>query len=35
LRLSRLADTHSVDEFRDPTTAPHRELINIIQRLAR
>jgi hypothetical protein len=35
LRLSRLADTHSVDEFRNPTSAPHRELIEILQRLAR
>ena len=35
LRLSRLADTHSVDEFRDPASAPHRELIDIVQRLAR
>jgi len=34
LRLSRLADTHSVDEFRDPASAPHRELIDIVQRLA-
>jgi hypothetical protein len=35
LRLSRLADLHSVNEFRDPTSAAHRELINIVQRLAR
>src|SRR5262245_22580460 len=35
LRLSRLADTHTVDEFRDPASAPHRELIDIVQRLAR
>jgi hypothetical protein len=35
LRLSRLADAHSVDEFRNPTSAPHRELIEILQRLAR
>ena len=34
LRLSRLADAHSVDEFRDPTSAAHRELVEIIQRLA-
>ncbi len=35
LRLSRLADTHAVDEFRDPVSAPHRELVEIMQRLAR
>ena len=35
LRLSRLADTHAVDEFRDPASATHRELIDIVQRLAR
>jgi hypothetical protein len=34
LRLSRLADAHSVDEFRDPTSSAHRELVEIIQRLA-
>ena len=35
LRLSRLADAHSADEFRNPTSAPHQELIEILQRLAR
>jgi hypothetical protein len=35
LRLSRLADAHSADELRDPTSAPHRELTDILQRLAR
>ncbi len=35
LRLSRLTDAHSVDEFRDPTGAPHQEMIEILQRLAR
>jgi len=35
LRLSRLADTYTADEFRDPASAPHRELIDIVQRLAR
>ena len=34
-RLSRLADAHSVDEFRDPATAAHRQLVEIVQRLAR
>jgi hypothetical protein len=33
--LSRLADAHSVDEFREPASATHRELINIMRRLAR
>jgi hypothetical protein len=35
LRLSRVADAHSVDEFREPASATHRELINIMRRLAR
>ena len=35
LRLSRLADAHSADEFRDPNSAPHQELIDILQRLVR
>jgi hypothetical protein len=35
LRLSRLTDGHSADEFRNPTSAAHRELIDIVQRLAR
>ena len=35
LRLSRLADAHSVDELRDTASAPHGELIDIVQRLAR
>jgi len=35
LRLSRLADTYTADEFRDPASAPHRQLIDIVQRLAR
>jgi hypothetical protein len=34
-RLSRLADAHSVDEFRDPTSSAHRQLVEIVQRLAR
>jgi hypothetical protein len=34
VRLSKLADAHSVDEFRDPTSAPHAELIDIVRRLA-
>jgi hypothetical protein len=35
LRLSRLADEHSAGEFRDPTSAAHRELVDILTRLAR
>jgi hypothetical protein len=35
LRLSRLADAHSVDEFGDPTSIAHTELIGIMRRLAR
>src|ERR1700730_18622785 len=35
LRLSRLTDEHSGAELRDPTSAAHRELIDIVQRLAR
>ena len=35
VRLSRLADAHSVDEFRDPASPAHRQLVEIVQRLAR
>ncbi|MFO1158213.1 MAG: hypothetical protein U1E60_05205 [Reyranellaceae bacterium] len=35
LRLSDLADAHSSDEFRDPTSAAHQELVGILGRLAR
>jgi hypothetical protein len=35
LRLSQLADEHSVGEFRDPSNTAHRELIDIVGRLAR
>jgi hypothetical protein len=35
LRLSRLADAHSRDELRDPTSAPHREMVEIMERLSR
>ena len=34
VRLSRLADSHSVDEFRDPTSVAHTELVDIVRRLA-
>jgi hypothetical protein len=33
--LSRLADSHSEQEFHDPTSAAHRQLIEIVRRLAR
>jgi hypothetical protein len=35
LRLSRLADVHSRDELRDLTSAAHREMVEIMERLAR
>jgi hypothetical protein len=35
LRLSRLADSHSADEFGDPTNLAHTELLGIMRRLAR
>ena len=35
MRLSRLADEHAVDEFRDPVSVAHHELVQIVQRLAR
>ena len=35
VRLSNLADTHSVDEFRDPTSVAHNQLVDIVRRLAR
>jgi len=35
VHLSRLADAHSEQEFHDPTSAAHRQLIEIVRRLAR
>jgi hypothetical protein len=35
LRLSRLMDAHSIDEFRNSTNPAHDELIDILQPLAR
>ena len=35
LRLSRLADAHSVDAFGDPASTAHGQLIHIMRRLAR
>jgi hypothetical protein len=34
IRLSNLTDTHSVDEFRDPNSTAHTELIDVVRRLA-
>ena len=34
VRLSKLADAHSVDEFRDPNSPAHAELVGIVSRLA-
>src|SRR5215510_14602883 len=35
LRLSRLADAHSIADFRDPTSPAHDQLVDGLQRLAR
>jgi hypothetical protein len=34
VRLSKLADAHAVDEFRDPTSVAHNQLVDIVRRLA-
>jgi hypothetical protein len=34
IRLSKLADAHSVDEFSDPKSAAHSQLVQIVGRLA-
>src|SRR5215813_7571045 len=34
VRLSNLADAHSLEEFRDPTSIAHNQLIDIVRRLA-
>ncbi len=34
VRLSRLADAHSVAEFGDPSSTAHHQLVDIVQRLA-
>jgi hypothetical protein len=34
VRLSKLADTHSVAEFSDPQSAAHTQLVEIVRRLA-
>jgi len=35
VRLGKLADAHSIDEFRDPASKEHAQLIEILRRLAR
>jgi hypothetical protein len=35
LRLSRLADEHGIEEFRDPASVAHQEFVDIVERLAR
>jgi hypothetical protein len=35
MRLNRLADEHEVEEFRDPASAAHHHLVEIVERLAR
>jgi hypothetical protein len=35
MRLNRLADDHGIDAFRDPGSAAHRKLVELIERLAR
>src|SRR3954452_18847504 len=35
MRLNRLADEHQVEEFRDPGSAAHHQLVQIVERLAR
>jgi hypothetical protein len=34
-RLSKLADAHSIEEFHDPTSSAHTQLVDIVRRLAR
>lgn len=34
VKLSKLADAHSADEFRDPTSTAHTRLVEIVRRLA-
>ena len=35
VRLSKLADAHSIDEFHDPASAAHNQLVDIVHRIAR
>ena len=34
VKLSKLADAHSMDEFRDPSSEAHTQLVDIVHRLA-
>ena len=34
VRLSKLADAHSIDEFHDPTSPAHAQLVDIMRRIA-
>jgi hypothetical protein len=34
VRLSRLADAHTIDEFRDPTSIAYAQVVDIVRRLA-
>jgi hypothetical protein len=35
IRLSKLADAHSINEFRDPTSIAYSQLVDIVHRIAR
>jgi hypothetical protein len=35
VRLSKLADAHSINEFHDPTTVAHTQLVDIVRRISR
>ena len=35
VRLSKLADAHAMDEFHDPTSIAHAQLVDIVRRIAR
>jgi hypothetical protein len=35
MRLSRLADDHEIEEFRDAGSAAHREMVELLKRLVR
>jgi hypothetical protein len=35
VRLSKLADAHSINEFRDPTSTAYSQLVDIVRRIAR
>jgi hypothetical protein len=34
VRLSKLADAHTIDEFHDPTSGAHTQLVDIVRRIA-